>query len=87
MLGISIPIRGRQDHRRSHTQSVPGQLQGAITFDQGQPGPSTEAWLMIRDDQVEQGFSRFFSIALRALPSPLVNPGGFCFGFEGEPVA
>jgi len=41
---------------------------------------------MIGNDQVEQGFSRFFSIGLRALTSPFVNPSGFCFGLEGEPV-
>ena len=86
MLGISLPIGRRQDHGRANSQSVPGQLQGAITFDQGQPGPSTEAGLMVRDDQIEQGFSRFFSVSLGALPAPLVNPGGFRFGLEGEPV-
>ncbi|MCP4816210.1 MAG: hypothetical protein GY888_27155 [Planctomycetaceae bacterium] len=86
MLGISLTIVGRQDYGRSDTQSVPGQLQGAITFDQSQPGPSTEAWFMIGNDQVEQGFSRFFSIGLRALTSPFVNPGGFRFGLEGEPA-
>jgi len=41
---------------------------------------------MVRDDQVEQGFSRFFGVGLGALPAPLVNPGGFRFGLEGEPV-
>jgi len=61
-------------------------LQGAIAFDQGQPGPSTEAWLVVGDDQVEQGFSRFFSVGLRALAPPFVNPGGFRLGLEGEPV-
>ncbi len=41
---------------------------------------------MVRDDQVEQGFSRLFGVGLGALPAPLVNPGGFRFGLEGEPV-
>ena len=41
---------------------------------------------MVGDDQVKEGFSGFFSIGLRALPSPFVNPGGFRFGLKGEPV-
>ncbi|MCP4812725.1 MAG: hypothetical protein GY888_09470 [Planctomycetaceae bacterium] len=61
-------------------------MQGAIAFDQGQPGPSTEAWFMIGDDQVEQGFSRLFSVGLRTPPPPSVNPSGLRFGLEGEPA-
>ncbi len=75
----------RQHNRRSHTQSIPWERKGPVSFHERQENPTAKPRLMVRDHQVEQRFPRFLNVGRRAGATALCQPVGLRFRFQIQP--